>query len=207
MSYSVAIAHLKQSDPALAVLIDQVGPCHLDQSQHEGDLLYTLARTIIHQQLSIKVAATIHRRFLQLYPEKSAPSARDILNISDDRLRGAGISRPKIVYLKDLAQKVEAGIPTLAELERLDNPAIIKTLTQVKGIGPWSVQMLLIFRMHRLNVLPTEDLGVQTGIQKLYGLEERPKKRDVEALGQKWQPYGAIAAWYLWRSLDMDVWN
>lgn len=207
MNYERAIAHLKQADPTLGKLIDQVGPCRLAPTPQEGDLLFALSRTIIHQQLSIKAAATIHRRFLQLYPDKPAPSAQDILNTPEEVLRGVGVSRPKINYLKDLAQKVSDGLPTLEQLSSRDDESILQVLTQVKGIGRWSVQMLLIFRLHRLNVMPTEDVGVRNAIQKLYVLEQLPDKPALEGLGQKWSPYCSIAAWYLWRSLDMTVWN
>ena len=207
MNYERAIAHLKQTDPTLSKLIDQVGPCRLKSTPQEGDLLFALSRTIIHQQLSIKAAATIHRRFLQLYPDKPIPSAQDILNTPEEVLRGAGVSRPKINYLKDLAQKVSDGLPTLEQLNAMDDESILQVLTQVKGIGRWSVQMLLIFRLHRLNVMPTEDVGVRNAIQKLYGLDQLPGKPALEKLGEKWSPYCSIAAWYLWRSLDMTVWN
>lgn len=198
--YSEAIALLKQSDQVLAQLIDQVGPCQLGQVQSDDDLLFSLSRTILHQQLSTKVANIIHTRFIQLYP--NTLSALDLLNTPDDVLRGVGISRPKIVYLKDLAQKVLDGLPTLEELEAMDDESIIKTLTQVKGLGRWSVQMLLIFRLNRLDVLPVDDLGVRAGIRKVYGLSELPNKKTIESLGQKWKPYRAIASWYLWRSLE-----
>ena len=189
----------------MAKLIDQVGSCRLAPSHPDEDLLFALSRTIIHQQLSIKAAATIHRRFLQLYPNKAAPSAQDILNTSEDLLRGAGVSRSKINYLKDLAQKVSDGLPTLEQLSTMDDESIMQMLTQVKGIGRWSVQMLLIFRLHRLDVMPTEDLGVRNAIQKLYSLDQLPDKSALEGLAQQWSPYCSIAAWYLWRSLDMNA--
>jgi DNA-3-methyladenine glycosylase II len=201
MDHSVAIAFLKQADPVLAELIRQVGECKLEQPQPEADLLFSLSKTILHQQLSTKVANVIHGRFLQLYPD--IPAALDILSTPDETLRGVGISRSKIVYLKDLAQKILDGLPTMAELAKMEDEAIIQTLTQVKGIGRWSAQMLLIFRLGRLDVLPVDDLGVRAGIRKLYNLEELPDKKTVELMGQKWKPYGAIASWYLWRSLDM----
>ncbi|MGJ3246877.1 MAG: DNA-3-methyladenine glycosylase family protein [Elainellaceae cyanobacterium] len=203
VDYSEAIAHLSEADSTLAQLIERVGQCHLDEAQHTGDLLHSLSRTIIHQQLSIKVAATIHCRFLQIYAPHPYPTADLILSTSDETLRGAGISRSKIIYLKDLAQNIIDGLPDVDELAILDDETIIDILTQVKGIGRWSAQMLLIFRLHRLNVLPTDDLGVRTGIRILYKLNELPNKKTVERIGQLWRPYCSIAAWYLWRSLDM----
>ncbi len=202
MDYSIAIATLKQSDPILATVIDRVGDCTLHQQQQEGDLFFALAESIIYQQLSGKAAATIHRRFLQLYPD--LPTATDILNTPDDVLRGVGLSRSKAVYLKDLAKNILAGLPTLAEIEQLDDEAIIQTLIRVKGIGRWTAQMLLIFRLHRWDVLPVDDLGVRSGMKRVYNLAELPTKKQMEHLATPWQPYRTVASWYLWRSLDLE---
>ncbi len=120
-------------------------------------------------------------------------------------MRGVGISRPKVVYLKDLAQKILDGLPTLTELEAMEDEAIIKTLTQVKGIGRWTVQMLLIFRLHRWDVLPVDDLGIRSGIRRVYSLPELPDKKTVQQIGIRWQPYCTIASWYMWRSLELVV--
>jgi DNA-3-methyladenine glycosylase II len=179
MSTDASINFLKQSDQVLGQLILQIGPCQLDCSQHNGDLFAELSRAILHQQLSTKAAATIHRRFLQLYSDKPFPEALDILNTPEQVLRNVGVSRPKISYLKDLATKVLSGLPTLEELEAMDDESIIKTLTQVKGIGRWTVQMLLIFRMNRHDVLPVDDLGVRAAIKKVYRLDELPSRQTV----------------------------
>jgi len=202
MNYSIATDFLKDSDPILGQLIDRIGACQLNQYEMEGDLFFCLSRSILHQQLSTKVAKVIHARFLQLYPDTEFPSAQDVLDTPDEVLRGVGISRPKISYLKDLARHAIAGLPTLEELEVMDDEAIIKTLTRVKGVGRWTVQMLLIFRLNRWDVLPVDDLGVRAGIQKLYGLEALPDRKTTESFGQKWKPYCSIASWYLWRSLE-----
>jgi DNA-3-methyladenine glycosylase II len=203
MDYTAATSFLMQSDPILATVIERVGACQLRSD--DGDLLYCLAETIIYQQLSGKAAASIHRKFLQLYSDKPFPTATDILNTPDETLRSAGLSRAKVLYLKDLAAKVQAGFPTIADLELLDDEAIIQQLIAIKGIGRWSAQMLLIFRLNRLDVLPVDDLGVRSAIQKLYQLDDLPNKKTIEALGQKWRPYCSIAAWYLWRSLDIKT--
>jgi DNA-3-methyladenine glycosylase II len=202
MDYATAIATLKAADLTLATVIDQIGACQLAQSQSTGDLLSSLSKAILYQQLSGKSAAAIHRRFLELYADTAFPSAADILATPDDVLRSVGISRPKILYLKDLAQHVQNGLPSLEILTTMDDEAIIQTLTPIKGIGRWSVQMLLIFRLHRWDVLPHDDLGIRSAIQKLYQLPELPNKKTVEHYGIPWQPYRTIAAWYLWRSLD-----
>ncbi|MBW4547034.1 MAG: DNA-3-methyladenine glycosylase [Symplocastrum torsivum CPER-KK1] len=203
MNYSVAIAFLLHSDPVLAKVIEEVGPCQLLQSQPEGDLFFCLSRSILHQQLSTKAAGTIHSRFLQLYPDSEFPTALDILNTPDEDLRRVGISRPKISYLKDLARHVIEDLPTLEELDVMDDESIITTLTRVKGIGRWTVQMLLIFRLKRWDILPVDDLGIRAGIRKVYGLETLPDRKTTESFGQRWKPYCSIASWYLWRSLEM----
>ena len=200
-----AIVTLKQADPILAALIEQVGDCTLGQGERQGDLLFCLCESILYQQLSGKAAAAIHRRFLALYPEQTFPTAADLLNTPEDDLRGAGISRPKIVYLKDLAQKTLDGLPTIAELETMDDEAIVQALLPIKGVGRWTVQMLLIFRLQRWDILPVDDLGIRAGIRRAYGLTELPDKKTVERLGQAWQPYRTIASWYLWRSLDANT--
>lgn len=205
MDYSPALTRLRSADSRLAAVIDQVGDCTLHEGQQTGDLLAALAKAILYQQLSGKAAAAIHRRFLQLYPDRPFPSPDDILNTPDELLRGAGISRPKIVYLKDLALKVEADLPTLEAMSDWDDEAIVQTLTQVKGIGRWTVQMLLIFRLHRWDVLPTDDLGIRSAIRRLYTLPDLPNKQTVLQIGEPWQPYRTIASWYLWRSLDPEI--
>jgi DNA-3-methyladenine glycosylase II len=201
MDYGIALANLKKSDPILADLIDQVGLCTLDQQQQTGDLLSSLCRSIIYQQLSGKAAGTIHRRFLALYSDKPFITAQHILNTPDEIIREAGISRSKIIYIKDLAQKVITDLPTLTELETMDDEKIIQMLIPVKGIGRWTVQMLLIFRLNRWDVLPVDDLGIRAGIRKVYRLSELPDKKLVEKFGESWKPYRTIASWYLWRSL------
>jgi DNA-3-methyladenine glycosylase II len=203
MDYATAIAALQKADPVLASVIDQVGDCQLGQTQQTGNLLAALSEAILYQQLSGKSAAAIHRRFLELYSNQSFPSAAEILATPDEVLRSAGISQPKIVYLKDLATHVQNGLPTLDELTQLDDETIIQTLTPIKGIGRWTVQMLLIFRLHRWDVLPHDDYGIRSAIRNLYQLPELPNKKIIDQYGIAWQPYRTIACWYLWRSLDI----
>lgn len=203
MRSDAAIDFLQQSDPIIGKLIEQVGPCLLDASQEQGDLFSSLARAIIHQQISNKAAASIYYKFLQLYPHQPSPTAHNILNTPDELLRGAGLSRAKVLYLKDLAQKVVDGLPTLIELEAMDDETIIQTLIQVKGIGRWTAQMLLIFRLNRQDVLPVDDLGIRAGVRKIYGLDELPDRHTTLRLGQRWKPYCTVASWYLWRSLEL----
>jgi DNA-3-methyladenine glycosylase II len=201
IDYPIVIATLKAADPILAEIIDRVGDCTLSQTLRTGDLLTSLVESIIYQQLSGKAAATIHRRVLQLYPQ--VPTAADILATPDELLRSAGLSRAKILYLKDLAAHVQAGLPTIAELEAEDDETIIRTLTPIKGIGRWTAQMLLMFRLHRWDVLPVDDLGIRAAMRRYYGLSELPDRKTIERIAQPWKPYRTIACWYLWRSLEL----
>jgi DNA-3-methyladenine glycosylase II len=203
MTKDVAINFLKQTDPILGQLIEQIGPCQLDAAQQHGDLFSSLSKAIIHQQLSTKAAASIYRRFLQLYPNQSLPTALDILNAPVELLREVGLSRAKVLSLKDLAQNILDGLPTIVELEAMDDETIIHTLIQVKGVGRWTAQMLLIFRLNRQNVLPVDDLGIRASIRRVYSLNELPDKQTILRLGQRWQPYCTVASWYLWRSLEL----
>lgn len=158
-------------------------------------------RAIVFQQLSGKAAGTIHRRFCALYPGNK-PRAERVLATSDDALRGVGLSRQKIGYLRDLSARVAAGSLPLSHLGRLPDDEIIAHLIQVKGIGRWTVQMFLMFRLGRPDVLPELDLGIQNAMQRAYGLAKRPPPRDVLQLGEKWRPHATTACWYMWRSLE-----
>ena len=198
--HRAAIAHLKSVDPVLARIIDVVGPCRLE-ARSTGTHYDALVRSIVFQQLSGKAASTIHRRFTEIYPGKR-PRAEHVLSTADDALRAAGLSRQKIGYLRDLSARVVDRSLPLAHLGRLSDDAIIEHLVQVKGIGRWTVQMFLMFRLGRPDVLPELDLGVQNAIQRAYGLKKRPTPKDVLRIGDKWRPYASIASWYLWRSLE-----
>ena len=195
-----ALNHLRAVDPTLGAIIDRVGPCRLE-ARRTGTHYDALVRSIVFQQLSGKAASTIHRRFCEIYPGKR-PRAERVLTTADDALRAAGLSRQKIGYLRDLSARVADGSLPLAHLGRLPDDAIIEHLVQVKGIGRWTVQMFLMFRLGRPDVLPELDLGVQTAIQRAYGLKSRPTPKDVLRIGEKWRPYASIASWYLWRSLE-----
>ncbi|PYP81726.1 MAG: DNA-3-methyladenine glycosylase 2 family protein [Gemmatimonadetes bacterium] len=195
-----ALAHLRSVDPVLATIIDRVGPCRLEP-RRAGTHYDALVRSIVFQQLSGKAASTIHRRLCEIYPGKR-PRAEHVLSTADDVLRAAGLSRQKIGYLRDLSARVADRSLPLAHLGRLSDDAIVEHLVQVKGIGRWTVQMFLMFRLGRPDVLPELDLGVQTAIQRAYGLKKRPTPKDVLRIGEKWRPYASIASWYLWRSLE-----
>ena len=199
-SHRKAIAHLRRADPVLATLIARVGPCRMEV-RRSGTHYDALVRSIVYQQLSGKAAGTILRRFCELYPGKR-PRAELVLATDEALMRGAGLSRQKLGYLRDLSARVANRSLPLAHLGRLPDDAIIDHLVQVKGIGRWTVQMFLMFRLGRPDVLPELDLGVQNAIQRAYGLKTRPTPKDVVRIGEPWRPYASVASWYLWRSLE-----
>jgi len=205
MSLELAVAALRQSDPRLARLIEQVGPCQLPPAGLEGSLLAALGRAILFQQLSGKAAETIMGRFVALYDDPVFPSAEAILATPDEEFRKVGVSGQKTRYLKDLARCITEGLPTLAELAELPDQEILQILTPIKGVGPWTVQMLLIFRLGRLDVWPIDDLGVRSGVKKVYNLAELPSKKYLTTLGEPWKPYRSVCAWYFWQSLTIKI--
>jgi|ERR1051326_6986182 DNA-3-methyladenine glycosylase II len=200
--HDTSIAHLRRVDPVLATVIDRVGPCRLE-TRREGTHFDALVRSIVYQQLSGKAAGTIHARLRALYGDRS-PTPAELLATPDDTLRAAGLSRQKMSYLKDLAEKVASGdVPLAADvIDHLENEEIIARLVKVKGIGRWTVHMFLIFRLGRPDVLPELDLGIQNAIRRAYRLRKQPGPKDVLRIGQKWSPHASVASWYLWRSLE-----
>ena len=184
----------------MAALIRAHGPCGLADALRV-DHLSALVRAIIFQQLSTKAATTIHGRFIGLLPDGQITAAA-LAALADDQFRSVGISRQKALYLRDLAAKVRSGDLRLEGIEELDDESVIAALMAVKGIGRWTAEMFLMFRLHRPDVLPVGDLGIVTAVQKAYGLRKRPTAVRLLKLGDAWKPYRSIACWYLWRSLD-----
>ncbi len=199
----VAIEHVRASDPALARVIDAVGPFGL-QLQKTPNLFGALAEAIVYQQLTGKAAATIFARVCALSPRApGCPTAERILRISDEKLRAAGLSRAKVLSLKDLARRTrDGGIPTLVQVQRMEDEAIIESLTEVRGIGRWTAEMLLIFRLGRPDVLPLDDYGIRKGFAVAFRKRELPARMDVEKRGARWKPYRTVASWYLWRAAE-----
>lgn len=195
-----AVTHLRKSDPVLATLIAEIGPCRY-VVRNLGTHFDALCRAIVYQQLSTKAAATIHGRLLDLF-ENRAPSPEALLSVPEDKLRSVGLSRQKTAYLRDLAEKVHTGALPLDHLDTLNDAEVIEYLIQVKGIGVWTAQMFLMFRLGRPDILPDLDLGIQKAIQRSYRLRKLPAPKRVLEIGAKWAPYRTIASWYLWRSLD-----
>ena len=198
-----AIAHLRKVDPTLADVIDRIGP-YKGWPSGNGTHFDAVARSIVFQQLSGKAAGTIHGRFQGLYGGRT-PHPEELATTSDDQLRSIGLSRQKSAYLKDLGARVASGQLPIETLHELTDEEIITALTQVKGIGRWTAQMFLMFRLGRLDVLPDLDLGIQKGMQKAYRLRKLPTPERVKKIGAKWAPYRTIGSWYMWRLLDSPV--
>ena len=198
--YRTSVAYLKRTDPALARVIERVGPCRFEP-RAKGTHFHALLRSIVYQQLSGKAASTILDRVLAIYGGRY-PTPAHLLDTDDEALRLAGLSRQKLAYLRDLAMKVHTGEVPLARVRRFSDEEIITHLTHVKGIGRWTAQMFLMFRLGRPDVLPELDLGIQTAIQRAYAMPNRPTPADVLRIGAPWRPHATIASWYLWRSLE-----
>ncbi len=192
---------LARSDPGLAPIIRQAGRFRMLERQKE-DAFTALAQSIVHQQVSIKAGSTIFGRLLALAGDAGTLHADRVLAAGADELRGAGLSRQKQSYMLDLAQKTNSGELELARLDQMDDAPVIRKLTSVKGIGRWSAQMYLMFRLGRLDVLPVDDLGLRKGVQRLLELPELPSPKRIEEAAEAWAPYRSIATWYLWRSLE-----
>ena len=194
-------AHLKAADPVLEGLIDRIGPVTL--RARRVPVFQSLAQAIIYQQLHGKAADTILSRFKALFGDGQFPSPEQVLAIDLERLRSAGLSRPKASYIRGIAEKAAAGwLPTLKECDKLEDAEMIQRLTEMKGVGRWTVEMFLIFNLGRLDVLPVHDLGVRRGFQVAYGKRKMPEPEQLERFGEKWRPYRTVAARYLWRAVD-----
>jgi methylated-DNA-[protein]-cysteine S-methyltransferase len=200
-----AVAHLRASDPVMARLIDAVGPFSM-ALKTSPSLFVALAEAIVYQQLTGKAAATIFARVQALFPRAHhGPTPEQILRVSDQRLRGAGLSTAKLLALRDLARRsVDGTVPTLAAAERLDDETLIARLSEVRGIGRWTVEMLLIFRLGRPDVLPVDDYGVRQGFAIAYRKRKLPLPKALAKFGQRWAPYRTVASWYLWRAVDLS---
>jgi len=199
---AAAVRHLRTVDPALAAVIRTAGTCGLEPRLRSSPFEEVL-ESIVYQQLSGKAAASIYGRVRALYPARRALQPQALLDTPDEALRGAGLSRAKLAAAKDLAAKTLEGIvPTAAALRRMPDEEIIERLTAVRGVGRWTVQMLLIFRLGRPDVLPVHDLGIQKGFQLTYRTRQLPKPERIERHGERWRPFRSVASWYLWRATD-----
>jgi 3-methyladenine DNA glycosylase/8-oxoguanine DNA glycosylase len=199
-----AMAYLRAADPVLGALIDRVGPFTV-KPERGTDLFAAMLRSIIYQQLHGKAAATIHDRVLAELATHDGPLHAAMALASDERLRLAGLSRNKLLAVRDLHAKVADGtVPTLAEARQLDDEELVARLTRVRGIGPWTVHMLLIFTLGRPDVMPTGDYAIRLGFKNLYRKRKDPTPEAILKHARRWQPYRSVASWYLWRSLDLE---
>jgi DNA-3-methyladenine glycosylase II len=198
-----AIKHLSQKDRILGRLIKRVGECTLKpvarRSPYEA-----LVQSVVYQQLNGTAAGTILGRVKALFPGHRFPRPKDVLEMPEEKLRNAGLSRAKTAAIKDIARKtIEGVIPTSRQIAKMTEGEILERLTSVRGVGPWTVEMLLIFTLGLPDVLPATDYGVRKGFALVYGRKELPPPKELLAFGERWKPYRTTAAWYLWRSLDL----
>ena len=199
---TLATRHLGSAEPVFAPLIKRIGRCGL-KPDRTREPFEALLRAIAHQQLHSRAAEAILGRFLALYPEVGFPQPEQILLTDVMALKGCGWSEGKIAAIHDLCRKaIDGTVPTRRAATRLDDAVLIERLTAVRGIGRWTVEMLLIFNLGRPDVLPIDDFGVAEGYRILHGLDERPKPKALAQIGLPWAPFRSTAAWYLWRAAD-----
>jgi DNA-3-methyladenine glycosylase II len=196
-----AVAHLRAADPVLDGLINRIGP--VTTRARRVPVFQSLVQAVIYQQLHSNAADAILGRFKALFGDGHFPSAEQVVAMNLERLRSAGLSRPKAHYILGIAKKAASGsLPSLKECDKLEDGEIVQRLTEMKGVGRWTVEMFLIFNLGRMDVLPVHDLGVRRGFQIAYGKRKMPEPEQLERFGEKWRPYRTVAARYLWRAVD-----
>lgn len=199
-----AVTHLAAADRQLGRLIERVGPCRLRVNKTHSPF-QTLVRAVAHQQLTGKAANTILNRLIALHPGQDFPMPEDLLAAPEEKLRGVGFSRAKVASLKDIAAKTLDGVvPDPGALAKLPDAEIIERLTSIRGVGQWTVEMMLIFKLGRLDVLPAHDYGVKKGFAKTYRKKDLPKPAELLEHGERWRPFRSVASWYLWRALELE---
>ncbi len=197
-----ALRHLHQVDPVMRALIRKVGPCTFEPRRRQS-LYEVLVRAVAHQQLHGRAAEAILGRLVALFPGKRFPEPEDILKTSMRTLRRVGFSRAKILAIKHIARKTLSGtVPTRRVARRMSDEAMILRLTELRGVGRWTVEMLLMFTLGRPDVLPVDDFGIREGFRITYGLRQRPTPKQVLLHGERWRPHRTIASWYLWRAVE-----
>ena len=197
-----AVRHLARNDAVLAAVVRRVGRCQFEIDRGGGPYA-SLVEAILYQQLAGSAAVAIFRRLRGRIGRRHA-RPQDIAALSDAELRAVGLSRKKIGYLRDLTARMQDGL-ALHRVHRMDDDGVIRTLTQVKGVGRWTAHMYLMFRLGRLDVLPVDDYGVRKAMQKAYRMRQLPKPARMERIAEPWRPYRSVASWYLWRSLDTKL--
>jgi DNA-3-methyladenine glycosylase II len=199
---SETLRHLSAADPVMCRIIRECGPCTLTPETRRPPF-QSLVQAVAHQQLNGTAANTILGRFRKLFPGRRFPKPQDLNAVSDEALRGVGFSRAKVAAIRDIAAKtLEGVVPTSRQIERLSDDEIVARLTAVRGVGRWTVEMLLIFQLGRPDVLPADDFGVRSGFRIAYRRRELPKVKELLAFGERWKPHRTTAAWYLWRVAD-----
>ncbi len=215
LDHTAALAHLSRVDRKLARIIAKAGECRL-QMETTQSIFEALLESIVYQQLNGKVAATILGRVKALFPDNSGhlrtrrglvarfPTPQQVMEATPELLRSAGLSQAKMLAIKDLAAKtIEGIVPSARQAHKMSDQELIEHLVQVRGIGRWTVEMLLIFRLGRPDVLSVDDYGVRKGFAKMHKLTELPKPKELAAYGERWHPYRSVACWYLWRAAEM----
>ena len=193
-----AESHLKRADPVMARIVRAVGRAPLRVNRTPA--FAALLESIVYQQITGKAAAAIHARLCKALGRR-CPRPQDVLAASEATLRAAGLSSVKVKYMRDLAERASAGLP-LRALSRLQDEQVIEALVQVKGIGRWTAEMFLMFRLLRPDVLPVGDYGIRKAMQRAYRLRALPKPAVMQRIAEPWRPYRSVACWYLWRTLD-----
>jgi DNA-3-methyladenine glycosylase II len=196
-----ATKHLSRADPVMRRIVKAVGPCLLKPGAR-GDNFTTILRAIVGQQLSAKAAETIWQRMIAIHPNGRKVHPEDILTATHKQLRAAGLSNAKVSYVKDLAERVLNGELQLARIGRFDDERIVADLVAVKGVGRWTAEMFLIFKLGRPDVWPVDDLAIRNAVTRAYNLE--PTKSNLASVAEPWRPWRSVASWYLWRSLALD---
>jgi 3-methyladenine DNA glycosylase/8-oxoguanine DNA glycosylase len=216
LDHSVALAHLSRVDRKLARIIVKAGECRL-QMETTQSIFEALLESIVYQQLNGKVAATILGRVKALFPDNTGrlrtrrglvarfPTPQQVRDASPELLRSAGLSQAKMLAIKDLADKtIEGIVPSARQAHKMSDEELIEHLVQVRGIGRWTVEMLLLFRLGRPDVLSADDYGVRKGFAKIHKMTELPKPKELLAYGERWRPHRSVACWYLWRAAEME---
>jgi DNA-3-methyladenine glycosylase II len=190
-----------KSDATLRDVIKRIGPCEL-HAVAPKDPFETLCKSIASQQLSTKAAATIFRRFEDLFPPDRKPTPERVMTLGDDEIRACGFSRPKVSFIKDLAGRVIDGRLDLKGLKKHPDDEVMQQLIAVKGIGRWTAEIFLMFRLGRPDILPADDIGLMNAVHRAYRLRKRPDAKKLRQIGEAWRPYRSVASWYLWQSLS-----
>jgi len=215
LDHTAAVEHLSRVDRKMGKIIAKAGPCGL-QPETTQSLFESLMEAIVYQQLHGKAAATIMGRVKALFPENTTqvttrhgaqagfPSPEQVLAATPELLRSAGLSQNKMLAIRDLAAKAQDGtVPTVRDAHKISDDELVERLTAIRGIGRWTVEMLLLFRLGRPDVLAVDDYGVRKGFAKMHRMEELPKPKELLAYGEKWRPHRSVACWYMWRAAEM----